>query len=85
MSFLSDDEIQKLILVLAAGQGEAEFTQPDIDKVLDWANDVRMSAGILDNLLKGYIAVSIVDGELAFRITEYRTKYVEEKLLKGGK
>jgi len=78
---LSDEDIQKLLLRLGKGQ-PAGFTQADADKVIEWATEVTVNHGILQNILQEICDVEIVDGELAFLLNERGIKKAEDLIRK---
>lgn len=59
---------------------------PEVDehKVLEWAIDARINAGLLDGVIRGYLAVGIKDGEMHFRVTPKGGKKVDELLKRAA-
>lgn len=61
-------EVDTLILATAYGQGSA--TQADFERVLAWAMDARITAGLLQAVLAGELKIGVrSDGELEFSAT----------------
>lgn len=79
--FLSDEETEKLILSLASARGNKGFTEADAQKIVDWANEMRIGEAALANVLDGLLTVDVrEDGEIMFGQTEAGLK-VAEKLI----
>jgi hypothetical protein len=60
--FFEKEEVDKLIMALAHGQGT--FTEEDCEIVYDWALECRLSAAMLQSVLDGRIYVIVKDGEV---------------------
>jgi hypothetical protein len=69
--FLTDAEIDKLIVATAAGRvaNKQPFCEQDVETVVDWARGVRIDASLLGLLLDGKLVPAGVkdDGEIAYR------------------
>ncbi len=70
-AFLTDAEIDKLIVATAAGRAadSQRFCEQDVETVVDWARGVRIDASLLGLLLDGKLVPAGVkdDGEIAYR------------------
>ena len=77
---VSKNEAQKLLINLLAGRSElnldydeSEGCEPhEIEAVVEWANEVKASAALLDAVLAGKLVVDVdEDNEVTFREPEY--------------
>ena len=68
LELLSDDEVKELILALVKGQGAA--SDEDMKAVVDWAQDIRIGASLLECVLSGLLVVAVRDGEMMFQKRE---------------
>lgn len=59
---------------------------PEVEehKVLEWAIDARINAGLLDAVLHGYLAVGMKDGEMHFSVTPKGERKVENLLRRAA-
>lgn len=57
-TLLSDDDVQRLIMSLAAGRGESGFTKDDVRRLVNWAETTRINSGLLECILAGELFVS---------------------------
>jgi hypothetical protein len=66
---LTDEETRNLIMAL--GRGQTEFTEADIEKVLDWGTEVKALHSMFTLVLQGLVRLSIdSDRELCFGLTD---------------
>lgn len=66
--FLTDSEVDKLIVATAAGLHPEPITQAAMDKVVAWAREARIGEAMLGMVLAGHLVPSgTKDGEVAFR------------------
>lgn len=63
--FLTEDEVDRILLCLAVEAGDTGFTEEDAEKILDWAHSVRIGSAMLKLALDGKIGLSFKDGEVA--------------------
>jgi len=61
---VTDEEVIKLIANIGF---KGEFTDDDIQAIVDWARFARISAGAVDLALLGAVQLSVVDGEVAIQ------------------
>ena len=55
---LSDKEAKALILAFAHGRGDKGIAEDETQKLIDWAEDVRMQSAILKLILTRKLLVS---------------------------
>lgn len=65
MTFLTDTEVQRIILSFLHGNGTS--TEEEITKAVDWAEDVRLQSELLDAVLEGQLCLLLRDGKIAFK------------------
>lgn len=58
---LTDAEAETLVLLTVGRDGSA--TEEELQRILEWANDVRASESLLDNVLAGNMFVRIKEGD----------------------
>lgn len=63
---LTDDEASRLVLNLARTRGETGFTEDEGCVVIDWAQQAKLDAALLELVLCGEIGILVKDGEVAF-------------------
>ena len=80
-SILSDEEIEKLVIALGIGRDGNEFTEEELLKVINWAEEVTIGHALLQNVMTGTVSVDVKDGEVVFNITEKGKKEVEQDFL----
>lgn len=75
--FLKSDERHAVIGALA--DGTPAVTPQMLERVLQWADEVRRDAGILDNILKGMVRIHAQpNGSVLFSLTEDGVKSAED-------
>ena len=57
VQFLDEDEMNSLILSLAASRGDAGFTEEEAAEVVAWGERVRLEADLLELVLGGHVRV----------------------------
>ena len=57
---LEDNEIEKIIVQLAIGQGK--FNEKEAELAVNWASEIRILGALLDMVLKGHLVLVIGDG-----------------------
>lgn len=65
---LTDDEVRAVILACASAPGGA--TEEDMKAAVQWAQQVRTDATLLDLALDGMVGITIRDGEPVFSARE---------------
>ena len=63
---LTHDELEGLVMALANGQ--ERFTEADAQRVIAWAEGVRVENAVVDLVLGGLLVVSIDNDEIVFRV-----------------
>ena len=58
---LSNNEAKALILAFAHGRGDKGFAEDETQKLIDWAEDVRMQSAILKLILTGKLFVADIE------------------------
>ena len=78
---LDDDERRLLALAYGAGlvhdgraPEDAEIAEVEMAKIIEWAEQCRLSNGILLNVLAGNLMLSVTNGEVCFQLTELGEK-----------
>lgn len=67
--YLSNVEIDKLIVAAVAGSAPRPITEADIDPVIRWARNARIDQALLELVLCGHLVpAGMKEGELAFRL-----------------
>jgi len=56
--FLTEQEVEILVLALAGGREGKTFTQEEAKKVIRWAEDIRIDMGILGSILNGDVLIT---------------------------
>ena len=82
-SVLSNEDIDKLLTALRAGQPNAG--EEDALIVLRWAEEVEITYQILTGVLEGHLSVFVENGECVFAMTEAGKKAVEHDMLHNTK
>lgn len=82
MDFLTDQEAETLIMALARGQ--ATFTEADGKAVIEWANQIKLMDGLLQNALEGHLDIVVENGEVAFRANAKGVKHAENLIREAG-
>ena len=65
---LSDAEAQALILATMHGQG-GRATKEELQKVIDWAEDIVIRRTLLQAVLDGSVVVNAKEEEIRFALT----------------
>ncbi|KKL50650.1 hypothetical protein LCGC14_2303390 [marine sediment metagenome] len=66
--FLTDDEVEDVIMALAHGWQGDGFDEEQARKAVSWAETVRLDAGLLQGVLDGTLHLNIrKDGEIMFK------------------
>lgn len=74
-SLVSDDEIQSLILALAESRKDSVFTEQEAQRLVHWAESVRLESSLLDLVLEGKVLPHVAEGEdISFYRNEKRTQ-----------
>lgn len=69
--FLTDGEVQRLIMSLLQSRGERGAGEQDMKAVIDWADGIRLQNTMLDLVLDGRVeVVDVEDSEPVFATTE---------------
>ena len=63
---LSDDEVERLLTALEAGEGR-EVSQEELQAFVTWAGKVRLNVVMLDEVLAGHFVAKCVDGKFGFK------------------
>lgn len=70
----SQSEQGRLTLALIRGKGLTSFTEDEVAKdweqMMDWAQNVRIDANLLELVLDGNLLTDWIDGEMQFRLTD---------------
>jgi hypothetical protein len=79
---LTDNEIEILIIALAEyrqSKGDGTFSEEDAVKVIDWAQNVRLGATVLDLVLEGLALVNWdgAQNDVTFTISDEGREAVE--------
>lgn len=69
VSFLSQDDVDRLLLQLIAQTAPDPPSDEEAQAVVRWAECVRIEAHMLDLILAGDATVRIVNGEPSFKLT----------------
>lgn len=67
-NFITETEMETLIMSLAKSRENSEFTEEEAHTVIKWAIDTRIQSTMLDLALKGIISVNIIKGEACFKM-----------------
>lgn len=64
---LTEEETEKLILSLAAGQ--SEFTEDEAETVLKWAHEIKVYGAVIILALQGDVVLSVdINNEVVVRL-----------------
>lgn len=64
---ITKKEVQRLAEALQESRNGAPIPEEDYVRLIAWAQDAKMNYAILHNVLKGTVAVNVLDGEVVFR------------------
>jgi hypothetical protein len=76
---LTEDEVEKVILALAAARGEESFTEEEVFELVKWAEKVRIEESLLSLLLDGLVNIDLRDGEPVFMLNDEGKVYIESE------
>jgi hypothetical protein len=63
-NYLTEDEARALIHSALAARGGGELSESEARLLIAWGNKVRKLAATLEGVLKGYLSIDVVDGDL---------------------
>lgn len=70
-TFLSDEEVEQILMQLALGSGGINSFNIDEAKLaIDWAIKVRLEEAFLGLVLKGLITINIHEGKPEFKLSD---------------
>lgn len=76
--FLTDEEIKVLTMRFATTRGDQGFTEHDLTRALDWAEDVRFAEALLEGVINGLLTIDVDEkGELRFGLTAAGLRYAD--------
>jgi hypothetical protein len=77
MTFLQQEEYDKLMAAFAARRGNRAILEEEVTVLRQWAEGARIKGGILENILHGKVTVDVVAGEPVFAMTVEGSNYIE--------
>lgn len=79
-SILDEEEIKTLIIALAESRGDDGFTEEEASVALAWAEETEIAYALLQNVLRGNIAIDVKNNECVFSITDSGREVVEQDI-----
>jgi hypothetical protein len=74
LEIITDAQAQAMISSLAMKRGKEGFTEQEAHKIVNWANEVLVFHEFFKLIVKGYIAIDVIDGEVCFSLTKAGNK-----------
>ena len=81
MSWLTDQEVQKLILSTLNG-ADGPVSEEELGAIIEWAEETVVNHSILQLALEGMVHLRVRDGEIAVTVSEMGVEKAVE-LLEG--
>lgn len=67
---LSEREVEQVIMAVLYGRGEGSATEEELKQAVAWAEEARIDAACLENVLSGRMWLDVRNGEMVFMASE---------------